>query len=103
MNWPEGAISRESIRAVRKLDRLKVVIVLLPLCFGVCNSYHFILYIYINSTGCSSLMMQDMLAQRVENCRSSLVDLLHGLLKYEPSERLTAQQALNHPFFQNPT
>ncbi|KAG8635852.1 serine/threonine-protein kinase AFC3 isoform X2 [Manihot esculenta] len=68
LNWPEGAISRESIRAVRKLDRLK-----------------------------------DMLAQRVENCRSSLVDLLHGLLKYEPSERLTAQQALNHPFFQNPT
>lgn len=44
-----------------------------------------------------------MLAQRVENCRSLLIDLLHGLLKYEPSERLTAQQALNHPFFQNPT
>jgi len=24
LNWPEGAVSRESIRAVRKLDRLKV-------------------------------------------------------------------------------
>lgn len=25
LNWPEGAVSRESIRAVKKLDRLKVV------------------------------------------------------------------------------
>lgn len=24
LNWPEGAVSRESIRAVKKLDRLKV-------------------------------------------------------------------------------
>lgn len=24
LNWPEGAVSRESIRAVNKLDRLKV-------------------------------------------------------------------------------
>ncbi|AQK96362.1 Serine/threonine-protein kinase AFC3 [Zea mays] len=26
LNWPEGAVSRESIRAVRKLDRLKVLV-----------------------------------------------------------------------------
>ncbi|KAH8504317.1 hypothetical protein H0E87_011832 [Populus deltoides] len=25
LNWPEGAVSRESIRAVKKLDRLKVI------------------------------------------------------------------------------
>lgn len=25
LNWPEGANSRESIRAVKRLDRLKVV------------------------------------------------------------------------------
>ena len=24
LNWPEGAVSRESIRGVKKLDRLKV-------------------------------------------------------------------------------
>lgn len=25
LNWPEGAVSRESIKAVKKLDRLKVL------------------------------------------------------------------------------
>ncbi|XP_038699923.1 serine/threonine-protein kinase AFC3 isoform X1 [Tripterygium wilfordii] len=68
LNWPEGAVSRESIRAVKKLDRLK-----------------------------------DMLLQHVGSSRSSLIDLLCGLLQYDPSERLTARQALNHPFFRNLT
>ncbi|XP_075642482.1 serine/threonine-protein kinase AFC3 isoform X3 [Castanea sativa] len=68
LNWPEGAVSRESIRAVNKLDRLK-----------------------------------DLVSQHVESSRFSLTDLLHGLLMYEPSERLTARQALNHPFFNNLT
>lgn len=67
LNWPEGAVSRESIRAVRKLDQLKKLV-----------------------------------SQHVDSSRSSLVNLLHGLLKFEPSERLTAQQALDHPFFNNP-
>ena len=64
LNWPEGAVSRESIRAVKKLNHLK-----------------------------------DMVSQHVGSSRYALADLLHGLLKYEPSERLTARQALNHPFF----
>ncbi|MBA0568302.1 hypothetical protein Golob_005805 [Gossypium lobatum] len=55
LNWPEGAVSRESIRAVKKLDRLKIIF--------------------------------------------PFMHLLEGLLKYDPSERLTARQALNHPFF----
>ncbi|XP_030946163.1 serine/threonine-protein kinase AFC3 isoform X4 [Quercus robur] len=68
LNWPEGAVSRESIRAVNKLHRL-----------------------------------QDLVSQHVESSRFSLTDLLNGLLMYEPSERLTARQALNHPFFNNLT
>ncbi|XP_039118542.1 serine/threonine-protein kinase AFC3 isoform X2 [Dioscorea cayenensis subsp. rotundata] len=68
LNWPEGAVSRESIRAVRKLDRLK-----------------------------------DLVYRHADHSRASLADLLSGLLKYEPSERLTARDALNHPFFRNPT
>ncbi|TYI25494.1 hypothetical protein ES332_A05G054100v1 [Gossypium tomentosum] len=67
LNWPEGAVSRESIRAVRKLDRLKNIV-----------------------------------SQYVESSRYSLADMLEGLLKYDPSERLTARQALNHPFFRFP-
>ncbi|KAG2691772.1 hypothetical protein I3760_08G022900 [Carya illinoinensis] len=68
LNWPEGAVSRESIRAVNKLYCLK-----------------------------------DLVSQHVVSSRSSLTDLLQGLLKYDPSERLTARQALSHPFFQNLT
>ncbi|XP_052884325.1 serine/threonine-protein kinase AFC3-like isoform X2 [Gossypium arboreum] len=67
LNWPEGAVSRESIRAVRKLDRLKNIV-----------------------------------SRYVESSRYSLADMLEGLLKYDPSERLTARQALNHPFFRYP-
>ncbi|XP_024985456.1 serine/threonine-protein kinase AFC3 isoform X1 [Cynara cardunculus var. scolymus] len=68
LNWPEGAVSRESIRAVRKLDRLKNMI----------SQYV--------PVGCS---------------RSSIVDLLYGLLEFDPAERITARQALDHPFFRN--
>lgn len=66
LNWPAGAVSRESIRAVNKLDQLK-----------------------------------NLVLRHVESSRTNLVDLLHGLLKFDPSERLTARQALDHPFFTN--
>ncbi|XP_028107815.1 serine/threonine-protein kinase AFC3 isoform X2 [Camellia sinensis] len=69
LNWPEGAVSRESIRAVNKLDRLKKLVLQHVECFRA----------------------------------SSLIDLLHGLLKFDPSRRLTAWQALDHPFFKNPS
>ncbi|PIN00997.1 Dual-specificity kinase [Handroanthus impetiginosus] len=68
LNWPEGAVSRESIRAVRKLDQLK-----------------------------------NLISSHVDSSSSSLVDLLHGILKFDPSERITARQALDHPFFKDPT
>ncbi|KAG5562631.1 hypothetical protein RHGRI_005380 [Rhododendron griersonianum] len=67
LNWPEGAISRESIRAVNKMDHLKNLV-----------SQHVV--------GASRFL---------------LIDLLHGLLKFDPSERITARDALNHPFFEN--
>ncbi|KAF8088163.1 hypothetical protein N665_0550s0022 [Sinapis alba] len=66
LNWPEGANSRESIRAVKRLDRLK-----------------------------------EMVARHVDNARSGFADLLYGLLQYNPSERLTANDALDHPFFKS--
>ncbi|KAM0973692.1 hypothetical protein ACFX2C_016982 [Malus domestica] len=70
LNWPLGAVSRESIRAVKKLDCLKDLILRL-----------------VGSSKASSY----------------LTDLLYGLLKYDPSERLMARQALDHPFFKIPT
>ncbi|CAH8378064.1 unnamed protein product [Eruca vesicaria subsp. sativa] len=66
LNWPEGANSRESIRAVKRLDRLK-----------------------------------EMVPRHVDNTRSGFADLLYGLLQYNPSERLTANEALDHAFFKS--
>jgi dual-specificity kinase len=37
--------------------------------------------------------------QYVDHSAGSLIDLLHGLLKFDPMERLTAREALRHPFF----
>eukprot|EP00850_Spirogloea_muscicola_P004530 SM000019S05074 [mRNA] locus=s19:737735:741346:- [translate_table: standard] len=67
LNWPEGSLSRESIRAVRRLPRLR-----------------------------------DLIMGHVEHSAGTLIDLLHGLLKFEPAERLPAKEALKHPFFKEP-
>jgi dual-specificity kinase len=37
--------------------------------------------------------------QNVDQSAGDLIDLLKGLLKYDPADRLTAQEALSHPFF----
>ncbi|BBN11000.1 hypothetical protein Mp_5g08240 [Marchantia polymorpha subsp. ruderalis] len=68
LNWPEGAVSWESIRAVRRLPRLR-----------------------------------NLIMQHVDHSAGTLIDLLHGLLKFEPAERLTAKEALKHPFFREPS
>ena len=64
LDWPEGATSRDSIRAVLKLARL-----------------------------------QNIIMQHVDHSAGDLINLLQGLLRYDPSERLTAREALRHPFF----
>ncbi|KAJ6845268.1 serine/threonine-protein kinase AFC2 isoform X1 [Iris pallida] len=64
LHWPEGASSRDSIKAVSKLLRL-----------------------------------QNLVMEHVDHSAGDLIDLLHGLLNYEPSDRLTAYEALRHPFF----
>ncbi|XP_043813388.1 serine/threonine-protein kinase AFC2 isoform X3 [Manihot esculenta] len=64
LDWPEGATSRESIKAVLKLPRL-----------------------------------QNLVMQHVDHSAGDLIHLLQGLLRYEPSDRLTAREALRHPFF----
>ncbi|CAN6585450.1 unnamed protein product [Malus baccata var. baccata] len=64
LDWPEGAASRESIRAVQKLPRL-----------------------------------QNLIMQHVDHSAGDLIHLLQGLLRYDPSDRLSARKALRHSFF----
>jgi dual-specificity kinase len=64
LNWPEGCMSRESMKAVSKLPCL-----------------------------------QDLVMENVDHSAGDLIDLLHGLLRYDPSDRLSAREALRHPFF----
>ncbi|KAL6507966.1 CAAX prenyl protease 1 [Orobanche gracilis] len=62
--WPEGATSRESMKAVLKLPRL-----------------------------------QNIVMQHVDHSAGDLIDLLQGLLRYDPADRFKAREALGHPFF----
>ncbi|CAH2064217.1 unnamed protein product [Thlaspi arvense] len=64
LDWPEGAASRDSLKAVWKLPRLP-----------------------------------NLIMQHVDHSAGDLIDLLQGLLRYDPTERLKAREALNHPFF----
>ncbi|KAL0805410.1 hypothetical protein Bca101_097901 [Brassica carinata] len=64
LDWPEGATSRDSLKAVWKLPRLP-----------------------------------NLIMQHVDHSAGDLIDLLLGLLRYDPTERLKAREALNHPFF----
>ncbi|CAJ1943741.1 unnamed protein product [Sphenostylis stenocarpa] len=64
LDWPEGATSRESIKAVLKLPRL-----------------------------------QNLIMQHVDHSAGDLINLLQGLLRFDPCERLTAKEALRYPFF----
>ncbi|OAY72322.1 Serine/threonine-protein kinase AFC3 [Ananas comosus] len=43
--------------------------------------------------------LKEFVSQYVDHSSTLLTDLLYGLLRFEPSERLTAQEALNHTFF----
>ncbi|KAF8364853.1 hypothetical protein HHK36_033166 [Tetracentron sinense] len=53
----------------------------------------------VNNLNC----LRALVPRNANSSKKSLGDLLHGLLKLDPSERLTARQALNLPFFKNPT
>ncbi|KAM7254894.1 hypothetical protein ACFE04_020135 [Oxalis oulophora] len=64
LDWPDGAASRESLKAVWKLPRLP-----------------------------------NLIMQHVDHSGGDLIDLLQGLLRYDPAVRLKAKDALRHPFF----
>lgn len=46
-----------------------------------------------------SLLPQNIVMQHVDHSAGDLIDLLQGLLRYDPANRLTAHDALRHPFF----
>lgn len=51
LNWPEGAVSRESIRAVNKLDRLKVYL-FSPFSFVIFLFEFFLFYFWEGGLNC---------------------------------------------------
>lgn len=48
---------------------------------------------------CSPLHCQNLVMQHVDHSGGDLIHLLQCLLKYDPTDRLTAREALRHPFF----
>lgn len=45
------------------------------------------------------LRLPNLIMQHVDHSAGDLIDLLQGLLCYDPTERLKAREALRHPFF----
>ncbi|XP_008442583.1 serine/threonine-protein kinase AFC1 isoform X1 [Cucumis melo] len=45
------------------------------------------------------LRLPNLIMQHVDHSAGDLIDLLQGLLRYDPAERLMAREALRHPFF----
>ena len=91
LNWPEGCTSRESMKAVMKLSRLQV-------CLS--NAWQNIHLVSTwNLCRCCLCSWQNLVMQNVDQAAGDLIDLLQVLLKYDPADRLTAQEALRHPFF----
>ncbi|CAN4124092.1 unnamed protein product [Withania somnifera] len=43
--------------------------------------------------------LQNLVMQQVDHSAGDLIDLLQGLLRFDPSVRMTARDALRHPFF----
>lgn len=82
LDWPPFDATRESMRPALKLD-------------------------WPNSaTSRESLRavwklprLQNLVMKHVDHSAGDLIDLLKGLLRYEPAERLKAREALGHPFF----
>lgn len=69
LNWPEGASSKKSVKAVKRMQPLHQLI----LDHGDVTSWPLV---------------------------DTLCDLISQMLRYGPEDRMTAQQALQHPFFQ---
>ncbi|KAK1258128.1 Serine/threonine-protein kinase AFC2 [Acorus gramineus] len=64
LNWPEGATSKDSVKAVQELPRLP-----------------------------------DPVMRHADHSAGDLIELLQGLLQQNPVYRLSAREALRHPFF----
>lgn len=47
----------------------------------------------------ASDLVQNLIMQHVDHSAGDLIHLLQGLLRYDPSDRLSAREALRHPFF----
>lgn len=43
--------------------------------------------------------LQNLVMQQVDHSAGDLIDLLQGLLRFDPSIRMMARDALRHPFF----
>ena len=97
LDWPEGAASRDSIRAVNKLPRLQVCWAYFY-CF-MRESWDCRIWPSFLAGWQNYFPHQNIVMEHVDHSAGDLIHLLQGLLRYDPSERLTARDALRHPFF----
>lgn len=92
LDWPVGATSRESIKAVTKLPRLQVCYFLTCVKTLIWSILNLFLTFFLK-------YFQNLIMQHVDHSAGDLIHLLQGLLRYDPLERITAKEALRHSFF----
>lgn len=95
--------SRAKITTVTGLFHFTVSLSLIFTHIHVTNTLicHILLFciLQIMIKWCDLVLWQNLIMHHVDHSGGLLIDLLQGLLKFEPSERLTAKEALKHPFF----
>ncbi|CAN8274012.1 unnamed protein product [Cochlearia groenlandica] len=97
LDWPDGAASRDSLKAVLKLPRLQVCLECFILSFDLVKCLlHVCAYNVVVVGVC---VVKNLIMQHVDHSAGELINMVQGLLRFDPSERLTAREALRHPFF----
>jgi serine/threonine protein kinase len=80
----------------------RFVFFLISLCFceiSYCWGFCFYFVLFSRSLVCICFFWQNLVMQHVDHSAGDLIHLLQGLLRYDPMDRLTAREALRHPFF----
>lgn len=112
LDWPDGAMSWESIKATMKLPRLQVWMHYfvtsgyiwfihkehVPEICAICKPMN-LLRTHFCATSILLFPWQNLVMQHVDHSAGDIIDLLQGLLRHDPANRLTAHEALRHPFF----
>jgi serine/threonine protein kinase len=69
----------------------------------LCLSLHILTSEGLTVMSVACVLHQNLIMQKVDHSAGALIDLLQRLLKFDPSERISAKDALKHDFLRERT